>query len=166
MDILELRRYCLSLPLAEECTPFDETTLVFKIGGKMFCYTDMVEFRWIAVKCDPDRAVLLRERYPELVTPAFHSNKRHWNGIRTMVICPTPLSASNSATPICSSRQASPPKPCGRKYETRSKSRAPRRVTRLSPLSRISPASAAASSDASGNTRPATSSGKSCRAMR
>ena len=60
MDILELRRYCLSLPLAEECTPFDETTLVFKIGGKMFCYTDMVEFRWIAVKCDPDRAVLLR----------------------------------------------------------------------------------------------------------
>ena len=71
------------LPLAEECTPFDETTLVFKIGGKMFCYTDMVEFRWIAVKCDPDRAVLLRERYPELVTPAFHSNKRHWNGIRT-----------------------------------------------------------------------------------
>lgn len=87
----------------------------------MFCYTDMVEFRWIAVKCDPDRAVLLRERYPELVTPAFHSNKRHWNGIRTMVICPTPLSASNSATPICSSRQASPPKPCGRKYETRSK---------------------------------------------
>ena len=83
MDILELRRYCLSLQLAEECTPFDETTLVFKIGGKMFCYTDMVEFRWIAVKCDPDRAVLLRERYPELVTPAFHSNKRHWNGIRT-----------------------------------------------------------------------------------
>ena len=83
MDILELRRYCLSLPLAEECTPFDETTLVFKIGGKMFCYTDMVEFRWIAVKCDPDRAVLLRERYPELVTPAFHSNKRHWNGFRT-----------------------------------------------------------------------------------
>ena len=49
MDILELRRYCLSLPLAEECTPFDETTLVFKIGGKMFCYTDMVEFRWSAV---------------------------------------------------------------------------------------------------------------------
>jgi predicted DNA-binding protein (MmcQ/YjbR family) len=81
MDILELRRYCLSLPLAEECTPFDETTLVFKIGGKMFCYTDMVEFRWIAVKCDPDRAVLLRERYPELVTPAFHSNKRHWNDL-------------------------------------------------------------------------------------
>lgn len=110
MDILELRRYCLSLPLAEECTPFDETTLVFKIGGKMFCYTDMVEFRWIAVKCDPDRAVLLRERYPELVTPAFHSNKRHWNGIRTDGDRPTPLSASNSATPICSSAAGITPK--------------------------------------------------------
>lgn len=166
MDILELRRYCLSLPLAEECTPFDETTLVFKIGGKMFCYTDMVEFRWIAVKCDPDRAVLLRERYPELVTPAFHSNKRHWNGTVRMVICPTPLSASNSATPICSSRQASPQSLAAGNTKPDRKSRAPRRVTRLSPLSRISPASAAASSDASGNTRPATSSGKSCRAMR
>lgn len=81
MDILELRRYCLSLPLAEECTPFDETTLVFKIGGKMFCYTDMVRFDQIAVKCDPDEAILLRERYPDRVVPAFHSNKRHWNGI-------------------------------------------------------------------------------------
>ena len=83
MDILEFRRYCLSLPLAEECTPFDETTLVFKVGGKMFCYTDMVQFEWIAVKCDPDEAILLRERYPEEVQPAYHSNKRHWNGIRT-----------------------------------------------------------------------------------
>ena len=121
MDILELRRYCLSLPLAEECTPFDETTLVFKIGGKMFCYTDMVEFRWIAVKCDPDRAVLLRERYPELVTPLSTATNATGTASVRMVICPTPLSASNSATPICSSRQASPPKPCGRKYETRSK---------------------------------------------
>ena len=77
MDILELRRYCLSLPLAEECTPFDETTLVFKIGGKMFCYTDMVEFRWIAVKCDPDRAVLLRERYPDLPDAFIREQLRH-----------------------------------------------------------------------------------------
>lgn len=82
MDIVEFREYCLSLPLVEECTPFDETTLVFKIGGKMFCYTDMVDFQWIAVKCDPDRAVALREEYPGLVEPAFHSNKKHWNGVR------------------------------------------------------------------------------------
>lgn len=82
MDVLEFRDYCLSLPLVEECTPFDETTLVFKIGGKMFCYFDMTEFQWIALKCDPDEAVRLREQYPDAITPAYHSNKRHWNGLR------------------------------------------------------------------------------------
>ena len=57
MDILELREYCLALPLAEETTPFDEMTLVYKVAGKMFLLTDMADFRWINVKCDPDRAV-------------------------------------------------------------------------------------------------------------
>lgn len=82
MDVLEFRDFCLSLPLVEECTPFDETTLVFKVGGKMFCYFDMTEFGWVALKCDPDEAVRLREQYDGLVTPAYHSNKRHWNGVR------------------------------------------------------------------------------------
>lgn len=82
MDILSFRDFCLSLPLCEECTPFDETTLVFKIGGRMFACADMVEFTHVAVKCDPDEALSLRERYPE-VEPAFHFNKKHWNGIRT-----------------------------------------------------------------------------------
>lgn len=82
MDILSFRDYCLSLPMAEESTPFDETTLVLKIGGRMFAYTDMVEFEWVALKCDPDEAIVLRERYAD-VTPAFHSNKKHWNGVRT-----------------------------------------------------------------------------------
>ena len=82
MDVLEFRDYCLSLPMTEESTPFDETTLVYKIGGRMYAYADMVDFTRIAVKCDPDEAIALRERYPE-VEPAFHMNKRHWNGIRT-----------------------------------------------------------------------------------
>lgn len=82
MDILSFRDYCLSLPLAEESTPFDETTLVYKIGGKMFACADMAEFDHIAVKCDPDEAIALRERYAE-ITPAYHFNKQHWNGIRT-----------------------------------------------------------------------------------
>lgn len=82
MDVLSFRDYCLSLPLAEESTPFDETTLVYKIGGRMFACADMADFAWVAVKCDPDEAVLLRERYPE-VEPAYHFNKKHWNGIRT-----------------------------------------------------------------------------------
>lgn len=82
MDVLTFRDYCLSLPLTEETTPFDETTLVYKIGGRMYVYADMVDFEHIAVKCEPDEAILLRERYPE-ITPGFHMNKRHWNTIAT-----------------------------------------------------------------------------------
>ena len=82
MDVLTFRDYCLSLPAAEESTPFDETTLVYKIGGKMFACDDMAAFATVAVKCDPDEAVALRERYPE-IGPAYHFDKRHWNGIRT-----------------------------------------------------------------------------------
>lgn len=80
MDILEFRDYCLSFPRCEECTPFDETTLVYKVGGKMFAYADMVEFSRLCVKCDPDRAIELRERYAE-ISPASHSSKKHWNDI-------------------------------------------------------------------------------------
>ncbi len=83
MDIVEFRDYCISLPCVEETMPFDETTLVYKVGGKMFCYTDMVNFSWIAVKCDPGEAIELRERYPDLVTPAYYGNKTHWNGLST-----------------------------------------------------------------------------------
>lgn len=82
MDILEFRDYCLSLPLTEECTPFDETTLVYKVGGRMYACADMVDFDRFAVKCDPDEALRLRERYSEVV-PGFHFNKRHWNDVRT-----------------------------------------------------------------------------------
>ena len=76
------RDYRLSLPLTEECTPFDETTLVYKVGGKMYAHADMENFGRVAVKCDPDEAVSLREEYPD-VTPAWHSSKKHWNDIRT-----------------------------------------------------------------------------------
>ena len=76
MDVLTFRDYCLSLPMAEETTPFDETTLVYKVGGKMFACADMAEFEWVAVKCDPAEAVLLREQYDE-ESAAWHFNKRH-----------------------------------------------------------------------------------------
>ena len=68
MDVLSFRDYCLSLPLTEESTPFDETTLVYKIGGKMYACADMNDFGQVAVKCDPDEAVRLRERYEEIGT--------------------------------------------------------------------------------------------------
>jgi len=82
MDIYTIREYCLSLPHTDETTPFDETTLVYKVGGRMYACADMVEFGHIAVKCDPDTAVVLREQYPE-VTAAWHFNKRYWNDVRT-----------------------------------------------------------------------------------
>ena len=80
MDIVELRELCLSFPHTTEEFPFDETTLVFKVFNKMFCCTDIMPFEWIAVKCDPNWAIELREKYTE-ITPAYHFNKKHWNGI-------------------------------------------------------------------------------------
>ncbi|MEG1622142.1 MAG: MmcQ/YjbR family DNA-binding protein [Alistipes sp.] len=82
MDLLTFRDYCLSLPCTEESTPFHDQTLVFKVGGKMYAYARMVDFERIALKCDPDLAIQLRETYPE-ITPAWHSNKRHWNDVST-----------------------------------------------------------------------------------
>lgn len=83
MNIEELREYCLSVKGAEECFPFDETTLVFKVMGKMFAYFSLEsrggEF-WVNLKCDPEKAIDLRERYSS-VLPGYHANKRLWNTI-------------------------------------------------------------------------------------
>ena len=81
MDIVDLREYILSLPLVEECQPFGDDAVVYKVGGKMFacCVLDFAER--IAVKCQPDRAIVLRDEYLSAITPAWHFNKRHWNDI-------------------------------------------------------------------------------------
>lgn len=81
MDIVEYRDFCLSMPASTECTPFDEDTLVFKVMGKMFSYASMGDFRSFCVKCDPDLAVELRERHPEVLR-GYHSNSLHWNTVR------------------------------------------------------------------------------------
>lgn len=80
MDIISFREYCLSFPCVEECTPFDETTLVCKVGGKIFAAADMEHFDAFVVKCDPDDAVALRDAHPE-ITEACHWNKRWWNAV-------------------------------------------------------------------------------------
>lgn len=83
MNIEELRIYCLSIKGAEECFPFDETTLVFKVMGKMFGYVGLEagngDFS-ISLKCDPERAIELRERYSGVI-PGYHSNKKYWNTV-------------------------------------------------------------------------------------
>lgn len=81
MNIESLREYCLSKPGAEETLPFGPDTLVYKVGGKVFLLTglDSDEFRF-NVKCDPDKAIELREEFP-CVLPGWHMNKKHWNTI-------------------------------------------------------------------------------------
>lgn len=81
MNIESLRAYCLSKPNTEETFPFDEETPVYKVRGKIFLITGF-EYNpcQFNVKCDPELAVDLRERYP-CVQPGFHMNKKHWNTI-------------------------------------------------------------------------------------
>lgn len=81
MDIIDLRAYVMSLPLVEECQPFGDDTLVYKVGGKMFLCCVLEYAERIAVKCNPDRAIALRDEYLSAITPAWHFNKKHWNDI-------------------------------------------------------------------------------------
>ena len=78
MNIETLRDYCLSLPQVTEYFPFDETTLAFRVGEKIFAMLDLEDTEWFVLKCNPDYAVLLRDRYPE-IAPAWHMNKKYWN---------------------------------------------------------------------------------------
>jgi predicted DNA-binding protein (MmcQ/YjbR family) len=81
MDIVDLREYLLSLPLVEECQPFGDDAVVYKVGGRMFACYVLEHTTRIAVKCNPDRAIVLRDRHLSAITPAWHFNKRHWNDI-------------------------------------------------------------------------------------
>jgi predicted DNA-binding protein (MmcQ/YjbR family) len=81
MHIEDFRIYCLSKAGTEECLPFDEHTLVFKVMGKMFALTSLNSEEFTAnLKCDPDKALDLREAHDE-VCPGFHMNKKHWNTV-------------------------------------------------------------------------------------
>ena len=83
MNIEEFREFCLTKPGVTESFPFDEDTLVFKVGGKMFALTSLASFEsGIALKCDPEKALQLREQFPDDVTDAYHMNKKHWNSVK------------------------------------------------------------------------------------
>ena len=77
MDAESLREYCLSKKGVEECLPFDEETLVFKVMGKMFLLTNLDGDPAISIKVEPDKGVEMRGMYPS-VQPAYHMNKLHW----------------------------------------------------------------------------------------
>ena len=81
MDVESFRHYCLAKPGATEDTPFGDEHLVFKVHGKMFALLALEEVPPTAnLKCNPDRALELRDRY-EQVRPGYHMNKKHWNTV-------------------------------------------------------------------------------------
>ncbi len=82
MNIEEFREYCLSKKGVEETFPFDNETLVYKVMGKMFALTGLEneEFR-VNLKCEPSRAIELREEFPEDILPGWHMSKKHWNTV-------------------------------------------------------------------------------------
>lgn len=80
MNIEELRAYCVQKKGVTESFPFDETTLVFKVAGKMFCLTDLVDEFAITLKNAPYRNIELRELY-RAIKPGYHMNKNHWNTV-------------------------------------------------------------------------------------
>jgi predicted DNA-binding protein (MmcQ/YjbR family) len=82
MNMETIREYILQKPFVTEGFPFGEDTLVFKVHDKIFLLAGLdslpLQFN---VKCDPDKAIELREEYPETVLPGYHMNKKHWNTI-------------------------------------------------------------------------------------
>lgn len=80
MFLEELRTYCLAKPGVTEHFPFDNRTLVFKVMNKMFALCDVEDFDSVNLKCDPERAIEMRERY-DAVKPGYHMNKQHWNTV-------------------------------------------------------------------------------------
>ncbi len=81
MNIEEFQTYCLAKPGVTEGFPFDDVTLVFKVMGKMFALTGLGKEEFtVNLKCDPERALDLREEYPEIIA-GYHMSKKHWNTV-------------------------------------------------------------------------------------
>jgi predicted DNA-binding protein (MmcQ/YjbR family) len=81
MTLDHFREYCLSFEGTTKQLPFDENTLVFKVLGKIFSLCNMMTFEFTNLKCDPEKAIILRREFYE-ATPALHMNKKHWNSVR------------------------------------------------------------------------------------
>ena len=81
MNIEQFRDYCLSKKHVTECFPFDEVTLVFKVGPKMFSLSGLEHHpSTVNLKCDPEKSIELRADYPDIIA-GFHMNKKHWNTV-------------------------------------------------------------------------------------
>lgn len=80
MQLDTLIQFCFQLKGTEETFPFDQRTLVLKVQGKMYALVDVEEPVSVNLKCDPERAIELRERY-DGIQPGYHMNKKHWNTV-------------------------------------------------------------------------------------
>jgi predicted DNA-binding protein (MmcQ/YjbR family) len=80
MTVEFFREYCLRKPFVTEGFPFDASTLVFKVDGKMFALSDIDDFTGINLKADPEKSIELRERFMG-IQPGWHMNKTHWNTV-------------------------------------------------------------------------------------
>ena len=81
MNVETIREYCLSKKGATESFPFDDVSLVIKVMNKMFALIDLEGANSIALKCDPERAIELRDYYTS-IEGASHFNKKYWNSVR------------------------------------------------------------------------------------
>ena len=82
MNVEDIKNYALSFSDVTEGFPFGESVLVFKVKGKIFLLIPLDELQLqFNVKCNPEKAIELREEYPESVLPGYHMNKKHWNTI-------------------------------------------------------------------------------------
>jgi predicted DNA-binding protein (MmcQ/YjbR family) len=80
MNIEDYREYCISKKGVTEELPFGPETLVFKVIGKIFALTSLETFASINLKCDPEEAIIFREKY-DAILPGYHMNKKHWNTV-------------------------------------------------------------------------------------
>lgn len=81
MNIEAYRLYCLNKKGVTEGMPFGPDVLVFKVMGKMFALCDINTFASVNLKSEPERAIELREAYPNAILPGYHMNKAHWNTV-------------------------------------------------------------------------------------
>lgn len=81
IDIEQIREYCLTLPLTSEDMAFGDEYLLIRVCGKIFVCIGLVRTDYFVVKCDPDKAIELREHFPD-IQPAWHWNKKYWNQLR------------------------------------------------------------------------------------
>lgn len=80
MTVDVLQAYCALKPGVSWDTPFGPDVLVFRVAGKIFALAPLDDFSTINLKCDPERAIELRERHSGIV-PGYHMNKQHWNTV-------------------------------------------------------------------------------------